>query len=44
MDKIGADFYFSVRTMGERLGANAVPIQLPSVRRPTSKASSTWWR
>ena len=29
MDKIGADFYFSVRTMGERLGANAVPIQLP---------------
>ncbi|WP_099184587.1 elongation factor G [Mycobacterium kansasii] len=29
MDKIGADFYFSVRTMEERLGANAVPIQLP---------------
>jgi elongation factor G len=29
MDKIGADFYFSVRTMKERLGANAVPIQLP---------------
>src|SRR4029079_3001130 len=29
MDKVGADFYFSVRTMGERLGANAVPIQLP---------------
>ncbi len=29
MDKIGADFYFSVRSMGERLGANAVPIQLP---------------
>ena len=29
MDKIGADFYFSVRSMEERLGANAVPIQLP---------------
>lgn len=29
MDKIGADFYFSVRTMEERLGAKAIPIQLP---------------
>src|SRR3984893_10024289 len=29
MDKIGADFYFSVRTMRERLGANVIPIQLP---------------
>jgi elongation factor G len=29
MDKIGADFYFSVRTMEERLAARAVPIQLP---------------
>jgi elongation factor G len=29
MDKIGADFYFSVRTMKERLGANVIPIQLP---------------
>src|SRR6201990_581925 len=29
MDKVGADFYFSVRTMEERLGANAIPIQLP---------------
>jgi elongation factor G len=29
MDKVGADFYFSVKTMEERLGANAVPIQLP---------------
>jgi elongation factor G len=29
MDKVGADFYFSVRTMEERLGAKAVPIQLP---------------
>ncbi len=29
MDKIGADFYFSVRTMQERLGANVIPIQLP---------------
>jgi elongation factor G len=29
MDKIGADFYFSVRTMEQRLGANVIPIQLP---------------
>jgi elongation factor G len=29
MDKIGADFYFSVKTMEDRLGANALPIQLP---------------
>ncbi|QLL08322.1 elongation factor G [Mycobacterium vicinigordonae] len=29
MDKIGADFYFSVRTMEERLGANVIPVQLP---------------
>ncbi len=29
MDKIGADFYFTVRTIEERLGARALPIQLP---------------
>jgi elongation factor G len=29
MDKVGADFYFSVRTMEQRLGANVIPIQLP---------------
>src|SRR6056297_1751346 len=29
MDKMGADFYFSVKTMHERLKANAVPVQLP---------------
>jgi len=29
MDRTGADFEMSVRTMIERLGANAVPIQLP---------------
>jgi elongation factor G len=29
MDRTGADFYMSVRTIKERLGANAVPIQLP---------------
>ncbi len=29
MDKVGADFYFSVQTMEERLGANVIPIQLP---------------
>jgi elongation factor G len=29
MDKIGADFEFCVRTIRERLGVKAVPIQLP---------------
>src|SRR6186997_3280497 len=29
MDRIGADFYFSVQTIIDRLGANPVPIQLP---------------
>jgi elongation factor G len=29
MDKIGADFYYTVRTISERLGAVPLPIQLP---------------
>ena len=29
MDRIGADFYKAVATMHDRLGANAVPVQLP---------------
>src|SRR5918997_920542 len=29
MDKLGADFYFTVRTIRERLGAKPLPIQLP---------------
>jgi elongation factor G len=29
MDRIGADFFKAVGTMKERLGANAVPLQLP---------------
>src|SRR5215210_4082744 len=29
MDRIGADFYQAVGTMIDRLGANAVPVQLP---------------
>lgn len=29
MDKTGADFIYSVKTIGERLGAKASPIQLP---------------
>jgi elongation factor G len=29
MDRIGADFYKAVETMHDRLGANAVPVQLP---------------
>jgi elongation factor G len=29
MDRVGADFYFSVQTIIDRLGANPVPIQIP---------------
>jgi elongation factor G len=29
MDKLGADFYFTVRTIQERLGAKPLPLQLP---------------
>jgi elongation factor G len=29
MDRIGADFWRCVKMMGDRLGANAVPIQIP---------------
>src|SRR6187431_1110118 len=29
MDKLGADFYFTVRTIQEKLGAKPLPIQLP---------------
>jgi len=29
MDRIGADFYMSVQSMIDRLGANPLPIQLP---------------
>jgi len=29
MDRVGADFFMSVKTMVDRLGANPVPIQLP---------------
>lgn len=29
LDRMGADFYFSTNSIKERLGANAVPIQLP---------------
>lgn len=29
MDRVGADFFMSVRTMVDRLGANPVPVQIP---------------
>ncbi|WP_424189903.1 elongation factor G [Actinokineospora sp. G85] len=29
MDKLGADFYFTVRTIQERLGAKPLPLQIP---------------
>ena len=29
MDKLGADFYFTVKTIKERLGAEPLPLQLP---------------
>ena len=38
MDRVGADFYFSVQTLIDRLGANPVPIQIPD--RPGSREYS----
>ncbi len=29
MDKLGADFYYSVQTIIDRLGKNAIPVQIP---------------
>ncbi|GAA3019248.1 elongation factor G [Actinokineospora globicatena] len=29
MDKLGADFYFTIKTISERLGAKPLPIQIP---------------
>ena len=43
MDKIGADFEICVRTIRERLGVKAVPIQLPiGSEVDAARASSTW--
>ncbi len=39
MDRIGADFYASVQTMIDRLGANPVPIQIPIGRESEFKGS-----
>ena len=33
MDKIGADFAFSLDTIGKRLGVNYAPIQWPTIRK-----------
>src|SRR5437667_9653888 len=35
MDRMGADFYMSVKSLVERLGANPIPIQLPIGREAT---------
>ncbi len=39
MDRIGADFYASVKSMVDRLGANPVPIQLPIGREAEFRGS-----
>jgi elongation factor G len=39
MDRIGADFYFSVQTIIDRLGANPVPIQIPIGRESDYRGS-----
>ena len=41
MDRVGADFFGSVQSMVDRLGAHPVPVQLQSGKRSTSAASST---
>jgi len=39
MDRIGADFYFSVQTIIDRLGANPIPIQIPIGRESDYRGS-----
>jgi elongation factor G len=39
MDRTGADFYFSVQSIVDRLGANPVPIQLPIGREAEFRGS-----
>ncbi len=39
MDRIGADFYFSVQTIIDRLGANPIPIQIPIGRESEYRGS-----
>jgi elongation factor G len=41
MDRTGADFFNSVQTMVDRLGANPLPIQLPIGSEGDFRASST---
>ena len=41
MDRTGADFQLTVDDMRNKLGVTAVPIQLRSARKPTSRALST---
>ena len=38
-DRIGADFYFSVQTIIDRLGANPIPIQIPIGRESEYRGS-----
>src|SRR5512144_1593880 len=39
MDRVGADFYFSVQTIIDRVGANAGPIQIPIGRESEYRGS-----
>jgi elongation factor G len=39
MDRTGADFYFSVQTIIDRLGANPIPIQIPIGREAEFRGS-----
>jgi len=39
MDRIGADFYFCVQTIIDRLGANPVPVQIPIGREAEFRGS-----
>ena len=41
MDKIGADFFYSVESLHDRLQANAHPIQIQSELKKTSLESLT---
>ena len=45
MDRTGADYFFAVGTIVDRLGAPAVMLQIPiGAEQPSLRVSLTWWK
>ena len=44
LDRTGADYWRVVDMIRDRLGATAVPVQIPIGTEAAFRGSSTWWR